>query len=299
MAERSPCLVITGWLLFFGLFAAQVVLFVLILTKNSENGFPALCVISFLPTILVLIYFFRVNFKENRSYVEKDNEVWLVAGIWLAYIVAFTVTVITVFCTVAKCLTKSDDFGIHALMGTLCITPAQFILLVQLAICPSYQAPVLTLSTFTSLDIFDSIEMLQIILEQKEGNFTLGRDTEICIVFFACFNFVLTPFGLIRKKFAGDGKLEERKVVSIVFYLVDIFGTNLPFLILRSVVWYKYEAVAFIAKNIIAVVIFAIEFGISLKWCKCGKNPTIQNVSAKNDSVTVLEEVCSQKVENP
>ena len=91
-----------------------------------------------------------------------------------------------IFGKVAHKLTKEDDLGINALIGTLCITPGLLILLLQLTICPSYGKPVLSLSIFAALNIFDGIEMLEIFLMQKEADFDLGKDVEICVVEFAC-----------------------------------------------------------------------------------------------------------------
>ena len=117
-----------------------------------------------------------------------------------------------IFGKVAHKLTKDEDLGINALLGTLCITPGLLVLL-QLMICPSYRKPVL--SIFSALNIFDGIEMLEIFLMQKVGNFDLGKDIEICIVVFACLCFLFSPFGLIRNKFMINGAVQERKEVHV------------------------------------------------------------------------------------
>ncbi len=113
--------------------------------------------------------------------------------------------------------------------------------------------------------------MLEIFLLQNEGNFTLDKDIEVCIVFFACVGFILSPFGLIRNKFEGNGVVKERKETSMYLGPIDIIGTNLPFLVLRAIIWHQYEAAVFIAKNAVALVIGAIEFGILAEWWKCGE----------------------------
>ncbi len=103
MGVRSPTLVYVGWLLFFALFIAQIVLCVLILTTNSES-LSALCVISFVPTFVLLVYFFHKN--PDLCYAQQDREIWIVWMIWGAYIGAYVVTVATIFATVAKDLTN-------------------------------------------------------------------------------------------------------------------------------------------------------------------------------------------------
>ena len=85
----------------------------------------------------------------------------------------------------------------------------------------------LSLSVFFALNLFDGIEMLEIFLMQKEGDFELGKDLEICIVFFACFCFFLSQFGLLRNKFVGNGEVKEMKETSMFlgpFILVPGFS---------------------------------------------------------------------------
>ena len=149
-----------------------------------------------------------------------------------------------IFCKVAEKLTKDDDLGINALKATLCITPVLLILLLHLSICPSYRKPVLSLSIFSALNIFDGIEMLEIVLMKNEGHLELHTLTEKFIIAFASIYFLLSPLGLIRNKFEGNGVVKEREKTSTILGPLEIIGTNLPFLILRAVVWglYEYEA---------------------------------------------------------
>ena len=140
-------------------------------------------------------------------------------------------------------------------------------------ICPSYRKPVLSMSIFAALNIFDGIEILEIFLMQneKEANFDLNEETEICIVVFACFCFFLSPFGLVRNKFMANGVVKERRETSLFLGPLEIIGTNLPFLVLRAIIWHKYEAAIFISKNDVALVVGGIEFLILKGKCKCGE----------------------------
>ena len=171
--------------------------------------------------------------------------------------VAYAVTVAMTFCKVVEKIEKDDPLNINALKASLSITPVLLILLLQLAICPSFRKPVLSLSIFGALNIFDGIEMLEIVLMKNEGHLKLNTATEKSIVAFACTCFLLSPLGLIRNKFEADGEVKERKGTSMILGPIEIVGTNLPFLILRAVVWgvYNYEASVFIAKNVISLVV--------------------------------------------
>jgi hypothetical protein len=224
----------------------------------------------FVPPLVCIRCAFYDSRSEKWIYADNDDDIWDFWITWGLYIVAYVITVGMIFGKVAHKLTKDHDLGINALIGTLCITPGLLILLLQLTICPSYRKPVLSLSIFAALNIFDGIEMLEIFLMQKEANFDLDMHMERCIVVFACFCFFLSPFGLLRNKFAANGVVKERKETSMFLGPLEIIGTNLPFLILRAIIWHKYEAAVFIAKNAVALVIGGLEFLILKGKCKCG-----------------------------
>jgi hypothetical protein len=270
-AERSPWLVGLGWTTLLILYLLQVCLFVSFLVIHLNDDSYVAWFLWFVPAFVLIFVFFHAN---KQSYADEDETIWGVWIIWGTYIVAYVITVGMIFGKVAHKLTKDDDLGINVLLGTLCITPGLLVLLLQLTICPSYRRPVLSLSIFSALNIFDGIEMLEIFLMQKEGNFDLGKDIEICIVVFACFCFFITPFGLIRNKFMANGVVKERKETSVFLGPLEIIGTNLPFLVLRAIVWHKYEAAIFIAKNAVALVVGAVEFLVLNGNCKCEGKPT-------------------------
>ena len=268
--KRSSSLVRLGWYTFYALYLLQVSLFVAFLITHLDNGWYAFWLILFVPA-----FWFICSFGSPWSpYANNDEEIQSVWKIWGTYIVAYVITVGTIFGTFAHELTKDDTLGINALLGTLCITPALLILLLQLTICPSYRNHVVSMSIYAALNIFDGIEMLEIFLMQKEANFDLNKETEICIVFFACFCFFLSPFGLVRNKFMNHGVIKARKETSLILSQLEIIGINLPFLVIRAVIWHKYEAAIFIAKNIVALVIGTLEFLILKGTCQCGENST-------------------------
>ena len=273
-AERSPRLLGLGWLMFFVLYVGQVILFTLILAIHLKDAYYAFWFLLFAPAFLC-VYF---GFYKKFEYSANDDEIWDVWFTWALYIIAYVSTVGTIFGKVAHKLTKDDIFGVNALLGTLCITPGLLILLLQLTICPSYRKPVLSMSILAALNIFDGIEMLEIFLMQKEANFELNKDTEMCIIFFACFCFFLSPFGLVRNQFMANGVVKERRRTSLFLGPLEIIGTNLPFLVLRAIIWHKYEAAIFIAKNAVALVVGGVDFLILKGKCKCEGESTVQDV---------------------
>ena len=255
-AERSPWLVGLGWITLWILYWFQVSFFVSFLVIHLGIAYLA-WLLLFVPAFVLILFFFRAN---EQSYADEDETISGVWIIWGIYILAYVSTVAVIFATVAHKLTNDDDLGIDALIYTLCITPGLLILLLQLMICPSYRKPVLSLSIFAALNIFDGIEMLKIILMQKEGNYDIDWEIETCIVFFACLCFLFSFLGLFRNKFVGNGEVKQRKEMSMLFIPLEIIGINFSFLVLRLTLWHKCEAPLFIVKNTIAIVTGGIQF---------------------------------------
>ena len=268
--KRSRWAVISGWCLTLALYIVQACILMILVGEHHDQGAFVACIVLYLLVALPLFYFFASNWK--LLYAKEDKDVWSVWAIWGTYIVAYVVTVAMIFCKAVEKMKEDDHLNINALKATLSITPVLLILLLQLAICPSYRRSVLSLSIFAALNIFDGIEMLEIVLMKNEGHLELNTATEKSIVAFACMCFLLSPLGLIRNKFEADGVVKERERTSMILGPIEIVGTNLPFLILRAVVWdvYKYEASAFIAKNVISLVVAFVEFAILKNYIQWG-----------------------------
>jgi hypothetical protein len=123
----------------------------------------------------------------------KDEDVSKVWAIWLAYIVIFTTSVALIFFQVAEKLEQSHWLSPNVLKSVLCITPALLVLVPQLTISRSHRKSVLSLSVFAALNIFDGIEMLEIVLMQNEReDFNLDDSVSVekWIIGFACLSFL-------------------------------------------------------------------------------------------------------------
>ena len=271
--NRSPPLVYLGWCTFFILYLVQVCLLEAFLVQNIvKNGGYVFWFCLFLPTAGLIFSKFICTSK--KRYADSDKRVQYVWIIWGLYIVAYVATVGTIFGKVAHKLTKDDDLGINTLIGTLCITPVLLILLLQLTIRPSHQKLILSSSMFAALNIFDGIKMLEIFLAQNEADFDLNTATEISIVVSACTCFVLSFLELVRNKFMADGVMKMRKDTSMIVVVLEIFLINLPFLVLRAVIWRKYDTAIFMVKNIVALVFGVIEYLVLKGKCEWGENTT-------------------------
>jgi hypothetical protein len=272
MDERSDCLVPLGWFVTVVMYVVQACILMKFLEEHTTTE-------SHLYWIGVGIYLafalavFIVLCKSFNGYAQDDKEVWWVRGFWFVYII-YMISVAIIFGKVAHKLDKSETYGPNFLKIILCIAPALLVLVLQLVISPSYRKGVLVLSVFAALDLFDGIEMLEIVLMQNEWeHFNLDDSVEKAIIVFACLSFLVTSLGLTRNKFDGDDCVEERgNLKAVCLGLVMVLFTNVPFFVLRVYVWVDcgYEASIFIAKNVVSLVVGLVEFCIACKCCTCG-----------------------------
>ncbi len=273
MVQRSDCLVSCGWFFAFAMYIVQACILMKFLEEHTTTE-------SHLYWIGVGIYLafalavFIVLCNSFNGYAQDDEEVWWVWRFWFVYILIYMISVAIIFGEVAHKLDKSETYGPNFLKIILCIAPALLVLVLQLVISPSYRKGVLVVSVFAALDLFDGIEMLEIVLMQNEWeHFDLDDSVEKVIIVFACLSFLVTSLGLTRNKFDGDDSVEERgNPWAVCLGLVMVLLTNVPFLVLRIYVWVDcgYEASIFIAKNAVSLVVGLVEFGVACECCTCG-----------------------------
>ena len=137
----------------------------------------AVYVIIFLVALLVHTAYLNGHAKSDKD----DKKVWM---IWCLYMVIFSISVGLIFFKGAVKLKQSDWFGPNLLKSVLCITPGLLVLLPQLVFSRSFGQVLLTVSISAALNIFDGIEMLEIILMQHERkDFKLNDTAEYLYTF--------------------------------------------------------------------------------------------------------------------
>ena len=275
MTTRSDCLVPLGWFFAFGMYIVQGCILMKFLDEHTTTHSNLYWIGVGLYLVFALAVF--IAMRVTKGYAETDDEAWIVWIFWFIYIVLYMIAVALVFGLTVHKLHKSETYGPNFLKIMLCITPALLVLVLQLVISPAYRKDVLSLSVFAALDLFDGIEMLEIVLMQNEiEDFNLDGPVEKAIIAFACISFVVTSLSLALNKLDdSDSVIETRgdsdNPVSLCLGLCEILFTNVPFLVLRLYVWdaYGYEASIFIAKNIVSLVVGLVEFCIACKCCTC------------------------------
>lgn len=254
---RLNWLVWSGLALFCALYIFQALALTGYMVINIDTPYWVFAPL-FLPALLFLSCF--GCFLPKVMHEKAVRYVWIV---WLLYTVVLVPVVAIIFTKAVPELSSSDTFGPNVLKTILCITPVLLILLLNVTISPQNRRFIERVSTTAALDLFDSIEMLTIILEQKQfrdGSFELDDSIETAIIVFVCISLFISPFVLFQHK-VRFGEVTTRKKTMLVRTSVQVFLVNLTFLVMRFIVWFHhdYDASIFITKNIISIVISGIE----------------------------------------
>ena len=146
----------------------------------------------------------------------------------------------------------------------LCITPLLLLLLVNTA-KDSYSSDnkelVAKLSVQMAIDLFDAVEMLDIILDEKEHKFNISKTYEIAMICVVCISFFLSPWQMAENKVSRWSEPKTRYKTSLLRNVVEMFGVNTAFLVIRVLVLVNYgkDETIFIAKNGIAIILSVLE----------------------------------------
>jgi len=105
-----------------------------------------------------------------------------------------------------------------------------------------------------AVDLFDAVEIIDIVLEEREHSYGIPKGFGDTMVVLACISFLLSPWQMAENDLEKD-KLRRR--TAKWRYIVEMIVENLAFLVIRSVIVFKYkkDESIFIAKNGIAFVL--------------------------------------------
>ena len=145
------------------------------------------------------------------------------------------------------------------LKATLCVTPLLLLLLINTASdARKYKGAVSQLCVQLAVDLLDAVEMIDIVLEEQEHNYGISKGFGIAMISLACLSLLLSPWQMIE---IDLNEQKTRRRTAIARNIVEIICVNSVFLIIRLVIVFKYkkDEAVFIAKNIIAILLSALE----------------------------------------
>ena len=182
---------------------------------------------------------------------------------WGLYIIFGLIPYIAIiFALCGDVLNKDSFLSPTCLKVILCITPVAFLILVNtagdLGKYEDYKVLALTLSVVITIDLVDSVEMLDIVLDERENSDGIPKESGYAMIAAVCLSFLLTLLQI-----AHIGTVSLRKEVAILAYVLQIFFVNLPFMAMRVVVVknnkkYDNESI-FITKNLISIFFSAMQ----------------------------------------
>ena len=251
---KSIRLVFVGRFAVLALFLTQCGFFAAYPTWYSNNS-PWIAVISlYAPAIIYWCYCLISDAGLIRMFFT-----------WRLYVVFALVPNIGI--TFGVCgdeLDKENFLGPNCLKVILCLTPVLFLFLLNTADDLSenedYRELAKELSVHISIDLFDGVEMLDVVLDERENNYGLKKGFGIAMITVACFSFVLSLLQMAENKLE-NGNCQIRKKLAIIRNVIQMVCVNLVFLVIRLVIFieYKKDESIFIAKNGIAIFLSALE----------------------------------------
>lgn len=258
-----PILKWGGRAVFFALLATQCGFLTAYPVEYKDNPAWFAVFLSYVPAFLLWIHF---------MYVYRDKAgLRPFFGVWAFYIFfALLPNIIVIFGFVVNCLDKEKFLGPNVLKMVLCITPVLLILLLNTADYGDEDDDekkvrrelVSRLSVQMAIDLLDTIEMLDIALEEKEHDYGISNGFGIAMIVVACLSFLMSLFQMAEIKFDGDGKPDKlRYKTTLIRTAGEMITVNFVFLIIRLVVFFKYgkDKSIFIAKNGIAIILSSFE----------------------------------------
>ena len=208
---------------------------------------------------------------------------------WGLYIICSLIPYIAIiFALCGDVLDKNNFLSPTCLKVILCITPVAFLILVNTASDlgehEDYKTLAWTLSVVITIDLVDSVEMLDIVLDERENSHQIPKELGYAMIAAACVSFLLTLLQIAENKLhkgtispdkGSENELNDRKEtvslrngVAIVANLLQIIFVNLPFMAMRVIVIVQYnkddnESI-FITKNLIAIFLS----GMQIYWIR-------------------------------
>ena len=150
--------------------------------------------------------------KNNGPSLMWKEEIlpWLFV-VWVLYVwVALVPLIGAIFGRIEDEIDKETFFGPNVLKMTLCISPLLLLLLLNTAVdSADYRDLVFTLSLQIALDLFDGVEMLEVILEENEFSHGIPKGFEKAIIAFVCISILVSPLQLMENKLTRDSGTGE------------------------------------------------------------------------------------------
>ena len=251
---RSIQLVFIGRFAVLALFLTQCGFFAAYPTWYSDDSRWIAVITLYVPAIIYWCYCLKTDAGLNRMFYT-----------WGLYtVIALVPNIAITFAVCGDDLNKKNFLGPNCLKVILCLTPVLFLFLLNtaddLSANEDYRQLAKELSVHISIDLFDGVEMLDVVLDERENNYGIKKRFGIAMITVACFSFVLSLLQMAENR-VNNGRCQLREKLAIFRNFIQMIFVNLVFLVIRLVIFIKYkkDESIFIAKNGIAIFLSSLE----------------------------------------
>ena len=293
MATRK-CKIISGWTIVFLLVLLMVAQGVFLdqyfYNYYKQVGWKFL-IYAYLPAVGLLLWQQMVEtfFEDHVQSTEQEEFdrnsttfaklLRLITGYhkmftWFLYVIPSVVQYVWILNTFVEDIESSSFYGPRFLRVILCFPSGVFLLLdtIEYAVKPE-----LNVEWWRVFDLFDTVELLQILLVDRSTSLPINQTTKTFMLIFGSISLCFPAFSLwelqacrkipSQEGTAGSNKSstnERTRLVSrvrIVSKVCQLLLVNIAFLVLRVILFFKFnlDASVFVVKNVIAMTVGAIE----------------------------------------
>lgn len=183
--------------------------------------------------LYLIIHAILYNYRcLNGACASEANLQYAFVG-WLVYSCVVSAKILTAVYVYAGLITISHEFGLQAYRLTLSASAVIFLMLVLSHHYHKLNSPRQTyisyLASAVTLDILDSILFLDLLYNPKLTGFITGG-LRAAVVIFACVNFVLPTFGLLKLRYGTSlphlAFLPYEKLYNMLYFML----VNIPYL---------------------------------------------------------------------
>ena len=236
-----------------------------LIVEESSSWFA--WIVTDVIVLFTWVFTMWISQRNGRKFAKprgSTDEIKLAYLAWIVYAVHLVPQVATLFKRKASLLEeKRHIFGPNMLKMILCLTPMLFLFLIYAHHdAKSHSRRKYYLEKMTAavtLDLFDSVEMLEYLFDKEK----ITIELENAILAFSCMNIFLPTFALFELKYNKFHESGEISPISFKFIYICsfLFFVNVPFLVLRLILWHGYhlDVSVLLAKNALAIVMGIIE----------------------------------------
>ncbi|XP_057311201.1 transmembrane protein 121B-like [Hydractinia symbiolongicarpus] len=205
----------------------------------------------------------RSDVPDGRDPTQEPDEIKYSYIVWIVYALMLCPRVILLFKKEARHLEEKDFLGPNFLKVGVACTPLIFLLLVNghhnSKPFSARKYFIASLGGTITLDLFDSIDLLDFLFLPDERKVP-GAAMDATLAF-ACINFFLPALALSEIRVNRFNGLLPSLPFKLMYEGCYAFLVNVPNLVIRSVLWHKYDmdVSILIMKNVMCIALGGME----------------------------------------